>query len=193
MIYKPLLVRVLITIIVLVCNDLWKTNVVFFFFLMVTLDQIDCWAVKFYKSQKAEGNKLHDFIKQKCEGDFDYQKYDKVGDIIFYMLVIGLGDFDSETKKLLYALTLYRSIGVYKFYNDKNTILRNYVDGINSTIIVSFLAKKFPIVKDNYYLSIIVGFLVKYKYETMHNNTVYNKSSICDLSPLQTFLLAIVS
>lgn len=173
MVYKPLLIRVLITIIVLVCNDLWKTNVVFFFFLMVVLDQLDCWAAKYFKAQKSEGNKLHNFIKQKCEGDFDYQRYDKIGDLIFYTLVIGLGNFDDETKKILTALTLYRSIGVYKFYNNKDTKLWNYVDGVNSTVIVAFLANKFPIIKDNYYLSILAGILVKYKYETMHNNMIY--------------------
>lgn len=175
MIYKPLLIRVLITIIVLACNELWKTNGVFFFFLMIVLDEIDCWMTTYYTS-KANNSKniLYDvFRNKKCTGNHDYQKNDKIADIIFYMLVIGLGDFDSETKKILSALTLYRSIGVYKLYKDKNTKLWNYVDGVNSTILVSFLANNFYIIKNNYYLSIIAGILVKYKFESIHNNMTY--------------------
>lgn len=173
--YKPLLIRVLITIIVLSCTELWKTNGVFFFFLMIVLDEIDCWTTTYYKSKAENSNSvLYDvFRNKKCTGNHDYQKNDKIADIIFYMIVIGLGDFDSETKKILAALTLYRSIGVYKFYNDKNTKLWNYVDGVNSTILVSFLAKKIPIIRDNYYLSIIAGILFKYKFETIHNNMIY--------------------
>lgn len=180
MLYKPLLIRVLITIIVLSCTELWKTNGVFFFFLMIVLDEIDCWMTTYYISKKNNSNNiLYDvFRNKKCTNNFTYQKYDKIADIIFYTLVIGLGNFDSKTKKILSALTLYRAIGVYKFYNNSNTKLWNYVDGINSTILVSFLANKYPIIKNNYYLSILAGILVKYKYETIHNNMIYNVSEV---------------
>jgi len=175
MLYKPLLIRVLFTIIFLSYSNLWKTNGIFFFFTMIILDGIDCWLATYYKSKAQNSNNaVYDaFFNKKCTGDFEYQRNDKIADVIFYMLVIGMGDFDAKTKTILSALTLYRSIGVYKFYNNKDTKIWNYPDGINSTIIVSFLAKHYPIIKDNYYLSILAGVLFKYKFETIHNNMTY--------------------
>jgi hypothetical protein len=176
MLYSPLLIRVLITLLILVYSDLWKTNGIFFFFLMIVLDSIDCVVTTYFKS-KSENYKnilYNIFLNKKCTNNYEYQRNDKIADIIFYILIIGLGNFDIETKRILSVLTLYRMIGVYKFYNNKDTKLWHYPDGVNSTIIVSFLAGSFPKIKENYYLSIIAGLLFKYKFETIHNNMIYN-------------------
>jgi hypothetical protein len=71
-------------------------------------------------------------------------------------------------------LAIYRSVGVYKFYNhNDNSIIFRYIDGINSTILISGLASKFPIIKENYMISILLGLVLKYRFETFHHSIAY--------------------
>ena len=166
--YIPLIIRLVITIIILLCTNYWKTNYLFLFCLLIILDQIDCFI-----SMALESNSIYDFTTKRCKS-YDYQRNDKLGDLITYILVIILNEFTNENKFILTILTCWRAIGVYKFYNyNDNTILYNYPDTINSTILVAYLADKFPIIKENYYISILVGMLFKYKFERFHHKIKY--------------------
>jgi len=166
--YKPLVFRLLITIIILLFTNFWKSNYLYLFGLLIILDQIDCFI-----SMALESKDIYDFTTKKCKS-YEYQRNDKLADIITYLLVIYLGEFDDQTKVIMSILSIWRLIGVYKFYNkNDNTILYNFPDGINSTILVTYLANKFPIIKDNYIISILIGILIKFRFERFHHNIKY--------------------
>lgn len=167
--YWPAIIRLIITIIILLSTDFWKTNYLYLFILIFILDQIDGFIIMLTQSTNLEDH------LNKTLHDYNYNRYDKLIDLLTYILVIILGEYTNETRIILSILTFWRSIGVYKlYYNNDNELMHKYPDTTNSTILVAYLANQFPIVKNNYYLSIILGMLFKYKYELIHHSLKYN-------------------
>ena len=143
--YAPFILRFLCTF--LFFSYFGDSNCLQLFFSTVLLDLIDCTRFTF-------GN---------CK-TYEYKKHDKIADIITYIIVLYLYGYkyDKLILKLLWALVLYRLVGVIKFfYKNDNTILHKYFDGVNSTMLVSCYTSNL------FYIGL--GILAKIKFEKLHH------------------------
>jgi len=143
--YFPFILRLFCTL--LFFSYYKNLNCLQLFFSTILLDFIDCTRFTF-------GN---------CE-TYEYKRYDKIVDIITYMIILYLygSKFDKTILKILWGLVLYRAIGVIKFFNtNDNTILHRYFDGINSTMLISCYTTNL------FYIGI--GLLFKIHYEKWHH------------------------
>jgi hypothetical protein len=157
-------VRLIIGIMVLNAIHLKPDQVIYLLPITMLIDLIDSAYVRL--------NDLKRFnIKLKTK---EYQKYDKLADIIIYLFVICIfaSLFTNGTFILLWILITYRAIGVWYFWNDTRTkYLHIFVDAINSTIAVYGLSKLFPFVSRNYIIFVIIGFIAKYIFEKIHHSS----------------------
>ncbi len=143
--YFPVILRGLYTL--LFFSYFRNLNCLQLFFSTILLDLIDC----------------NRFTINNCK-THEYQKYDKLADILTYMLILYIysSKFDKTILKILWTLVLYRLIGVVKFFStNDNTILHRYFDGVNSTMLVSCYTNSL------FYIG--VGLLFKIRYEKLHH------------------------
>ena len=159
----PFILRFIITVIILfIIYIMYYDNIDVLTLTIFTFifDTIDCGIY----------NKL--INKFDCNTHY-YQRNDKLLDIITYwsLLLLFRKKFTYNTYILLLLLTVYRTIGVYKYYNNNdNTIIHKYFDGINITLLIYYLSTKSQIINDNYIISLILGLLFKLKYERVHHH-----------------------
>jgi hypothetical protein len=108
--------------------------------------------------------------------NFAYQSMDKVMDWITYFLILVIfgSTFDTLTRSILYALLVWRFIGVVQFTKTKDVrYLHVFFDGMNATILVSYLATKLPWVSVHYIPTIALGLIIKTVFERRHHSSPY--------------------
>jgi len=162
MLYGPFNLRMVIT---LLTFGIFNFNILTLIIIIFALDFIDGDIYKLI-SWDFNFTKTH-----------EYQRYDKLADIITYIIAISLYHnlFDSNTLMLLIILIVWRSIGVWKyFYKNDNNILITHFDGINIVMIVYYLSTVNAVVKNNYSLSIVGGLIFKYLFEIFHHRRIYS-------------------
>ena len=142
--YLPFIFRILVTLIYLLVVK--KINCFTFFIVIFLFDHLDCLS-----------------FDKECV-TYEYQRYDKLADIITYILFLFFygNIFNKKILKFLWILIIYRLIGVIKFFNNNdNTILHRYFDGVNSTVIISCFT--------NNIIYILLGLIFKYNWEKIHH------------------------
>lgn len=147
--YFPVILRGLCTLIFF--SYFKKLSCLQLFLSTILLDFIDCTRFTF-------GN---------CD-TYEYKKYDKIADVLTYMLILYLYGykFDNTILKIIWTLVVYRLIGVVKFFNEDDiSILHRYFDGVNSTILVSCYTNSL------FYVG--VGLLFKIQFEKWHHKKKY--------------------
>lgn len=110
---------------------------------------------------------------------YQYQKKDKVMDILMYAFFVTLFHdlFDAMTLKLLVGFIVIRAIGVFKFYSTGNTkYLKYFPDFINSTMIAYTIYVQFSLSRSTYYIMIIIGMIIKIFFEFKFHDRVYIRS-----------------
>jgi hypothetical protein len=101
-----------------------------------------------------------------------YQKADKIVDLMTYVAIVTVfyDYFDKYTLNILVAMLLYRFVGVLLFIKtDDKKYLKIFFDGINSTLIVYYLSTVNGTVSKNYNLFLLLGFVIKIIFETVHH------------------------
>lgn len=154
--YLPFCLRIIITSVFFLYFK--KLNCLQLFLGIWLLDTIDCDVLRLISS---------DLVDCKTH---EYKKYDKIADIATYIIALILygKNFDKQLLTLLWSLVGYRLIGVIQFFRtNDNKILHTYIDGINSTLLISCFTSD--------YIFIGLGLIFKFYFERYHHNTKYIK------------------
>lgn len=158
----PFKLRVLVTCLVLGLAKYFKQeNILFLFALTWALDVIDCNPI---------------FRPDLDCKRFAYHRTDKILDWCTYLAILLLfgNVFDPTTRHLMWALLLWRLIGVIGYAITNNvTYLHIFFDGLNSTMFVAYLASKSTFVKTHYVPSILAGLAFKVALERVHHRENY--------------------
>jgi hypothetical protein len=114
----------------------------------------------------------------------EYQKNDKIVDVLTYMLILILYShlFSKKTYILMWIALIYRSIGVYFFYHSHNNkYIHYYPDLIKELMLLDFLCHKLPVFKNYYSVFVIIILFVKIQYEKFHHRNKYNNKIISSI------------
>lgn len=137
-----------------------RISVLVLLVLLIVLDWLDC--IPFQKPSYCSTH--------------NYQRMDKLSDIIAYTYAILVFSymFDTRTLGLFVVFIMLRAIGVYKYqWNNDNRIMYRYPDFINSTMLVFYLSTISDTVYNNYYVFVALGMLSKVFYEKVHHRRAY--------------------
>lgn len=132
--------------------------------LLIALDLLDCNRVIVFLTK-------NNYCKT-----FQYQKLDKLTDLIAYVYALSLFYylFDTRTIVLLILFILWRAIGVFQFQiHNHNGFIHLYPDFVNSTILIYYLSTKNRVVYDYYYLFVLLGMWFKAGWEKVQHNKAY--------------------
>jgi len=169
-VFQPLLYRLVVSAGVL--TYLWwvDASLLAVVVAILVLDELDC--------------NLYLVEPVNCK-TFEYQKNDKLADLLTYVLVLALfwTRFDAPTQVLLCALLAFRAFGAFKFWaSNDNAYLHTYVDGVSMTILVAYLATRFAWVRRHYAASLLAGLAAKAVYERIHHSRRYATGPALTLS-----------
>ena len=162
--YKPFIFRIIFSTITFIIFQFYNIDLLTLIITIFALDFLDgdvykliSWDFKFTRTHQ-------------------YQRYDKLADLITYIAVLLLYSnlFSTNTFLLLILLTLWRGIGVYKyFYNNNNNLLVKYFDAVNIVMIIYYLSTVNNVIANNYNIFIILGIIFKYLFEIYHHIRIY--------------------
>ena len=163
--YKPFIFRIIFSTITLTIFQFYNIDLLTLIIAIFALDLLDgdiykliSWDFNFTRTHQ-------------------YQRYDKLADLITYIAVLLLYSnlFTANTFLLLILLTLWRGIGVYKyFYNNNNSILIKYFDAVNAVMIIYYLSTVKNVIANNYNIFILLGIMLKYLFEIYHHRRIYS-------------------
>jgi hypothetical protein len=110
---------------------------------------------------------------------YEYQSWDKILDFFTYLVIIILAKpfYSDFIFNILIIFLIWRGIGVIKYNLYKEVkYLWKYVDALNITMIIAYLSSIYPSIKNNQVLLLIIGIMIKLKFEKKHHKINYLKN-----------------